>query len=243
MAGIVRSFSLQGVSMPNIESDHLPERMRAAVTFAWSLLSRKIGGGLITINKEASLQLQYAYVLQQVLPMIIFHEGEELDVALEPGVRVDGSTREIDVLLTGRWKDGTHRIAVEMKCYRATASSGKKRGASDIFRKDVHEDLGILERYVEHGHAEQGVALVMVDYKQFPDPNRRNLSAKCWCYDIADGLSRGPVTLTVPAGGKDVYIELKRRYTFKWQQYGLYWFLETEGIVAVAESAPLAEDP
>lgn len=209
--------------------------MRAAVTFAWSLLSRKIGGGLITINKEASLQLQYAYLLQQVLPLIIFHGGEELEVALETGVRVEGSTREIDVLLTGRWKGGRHRIAIEMKCYREMASSGKKRGASDIFRKDVHEDLGILERYLENGHAEQGVALVMVDYKQFPDPKRRNLEDKCWCYDVAHGLSRGPVILTVPAGGKEVYIELKRRYAFEWQQYDLYWFLETEGVPVVAQ--------
>jgi hypothetical protein len=43
-------------------------RLRAAVSLAWKLFARKVGAGSIHVHKEASMQLQYAYVLQQLLP-------------------------------------------------------------------------------------------------------------------------------------------------------------------------------
>jgi hypothetical protein len=133
---------------PSIESEDLAVRMRAAISLAWSLLAKKVGGGLIAINKEASLQLQFGYVLQQVLPLITFYKSEQLGLELETGAKIDQSVCEIDVLFTGTSESRTHRIAIELKCYRTLASSGGKRGATDIFMKDVYEDLAVLERYV-----------------------------------------------------------------------------------------------
>ena len=152
--------------------------MRAAVSLAWVMFSRKIGGGLIAINKEASMQLQYAYLLQQLAQLITFHENESLAIELETGVQVDGTSREIDLLFTGHGDDGEHKIAVEMKCYRTIAASGGKRGATDIFMKDVYFDLHLLERYVETGIASQGVSLVMNDMDRLVNPDMR--SGKCW---------------------------------------------------------------
>lgn len=223
--------------MSDIQSDSLPIRMRAAVSLAWSLLSRKIGNGLIGINKEASLQLQFAYLLQQLLPLITFHHEEKLEVELETGARVGESTKEVDVIFTGRWGGGQHKIAIEMKCYRRLASSGKPRGAIDIFMKDVHDDLAILERYIEHKHAEEGVCLVMTDHKQLVAPDIVRVNAKCRNYEISDGVEVGPITLDIPIGGKDVFIVLKRRYQFNWTAFGNFYFLETEGVV-VAEDQP-----
>src|SRR4051812_15326659 len=102
----------------SIESDLLPPRMRGAVSLAWSLFSRKVGGGLVEINKEASMQLHFAYILQHLLPLITFHPDEELRVELETAARVGSSCCEIDVLLSGKSKAASHRIAIEMKCYR-----------------------------------------------------------------------------------------------------------------------------
>src|SRR5258708_5474961 len=125
---------------------YLP-RMRGAVSLAWSLFARKVGGGLIHINKEASMQLHFGYVLQQVLPLIAFSETDKVRLELETGVRLGLSTREIDVLLHGESNDQKHRIAMELKCYRTKAASGGARGATDIFMKDVYEDLAKLENY------------------------------------------------------------------------------------------------
>ncbi len=211
----------------SIESEALPTRMRAAISLAWSLLAKKVGGGLIVINKEASLQLQFGYVLQQVLPLITFHASEQFDIDLETGAKIGQSVCEIDVLFTGKSAPLTHRIAIELKCYRTVASSGGKRGATDIFMKDVYEDLAILERYVECGHAHEGVALVMNDMERLVRPTDK--SAKCWHYDISHGAKFGPVVLNTPIGGKDVSITLKHRYELDWKQHGQFWFLEAQG--------------
>jgi hypothetical protein len=216
-------------TIPGVESDDLPVRMRASISLAWSLLARKIGGGLIAINKEASLQLHFGYVLQQVLPLVTFHESDKLELELETGAKIGQSVCEIDVLLTGTSQSRTHRIAIELKCYRTLASSGGKRGATDIFMKDVYEDLAILERYVECGQANEGVALVMNDMERLVRPTDK--TAKCWHYDISHGAAFGPITLDTPIGGKDVSIALNRRYELDWRQYGKFWFLEVQGRV------------
>ena len=62
--------------MLSLDAENLPERMRAAVSISWLIFSRKVGGGLISINKEASMQLQFAYILQQLFPLITFHKNE-----------------------------------------------------------------------------------------------------------------------------------------------------------------------
>lgn len=216
-------------AMESIESKLLPTRMRGAVSLAWSLFTRKVGGSLLDINKEASMQLHFGYILQQILPLITFQPDEKLRLELEPSAKFDGGTCEMDVRLSGESNAGKHRIAVELKCYKTRASSGGMRGATDIFMKDVYEDLAILERYVECNHAEEGVALVMTDLGRLVHPKSKE--AKCWDYDISHGAKFGPKRLATPIGGKDILIELKRKYALDWIQQGLFWFLEVQGVV------------
>jgi hypothetical protein len=214
--------------VPNIEAESFSERMRAAVNLSWIMLSRKVGNGLIPINKEASMQLQYAYVLQQLMPLITFHENENFEIELETGVQVNGRSREIDLLFKGEFGDQKHVIAIEMKCYRTLAASGGNRGATDIFMKDVYEDFYLLEQYVISGIAQEGVSLVMNDLQRLVSPKNKN--AKCWDYDISHGAVFGPVNLTTPIGGKPVNICLTKSYTLNWVQYGNFWFMEAQGV-------------
>lgn len=214
--------------MPNIEAEKFSERMRAAISLSWVMFSRKVGSGLIPINKEASMQLQYAYVLQQLIPLITFHENESFEIELETGVRVNGKLKEIDLLFSGEFGNDKHVIAIEMKCYRTLASSGKDRGATDIFMKDVYEDFYLLEQYVDVGIANEGVSLVMNELERLVNPKKKD--AKCWDYDISHGASFGPIQLTTPVGGKEVDISLNRMYRLNWSQYGSFWFLEAQGI-------------
>lgn len=213
--------------MTNIESEIFSERMRAAVSLSWVMFSRKVGSGLIPINKEASMQLQYAYILQQLIPLITFHESEKYKLELETGVQVSRRSREIDLLFSGEFEDKRHLIAIEMKCYRMFASSGGKRGATNIFMKDVYEDLYLLEEYVSTGITQEGVALVMTDMKRLVNPTRKD--AKCWVYDISDGASFGPILLNTPIGGKKININLAKKYSLSWVNYDGFWFLETQG--------------
>lgn len=206
------------------------ERLRSAVSLAWATFCRKVGGGLIPVNKEASMQLQYAYVLKQLLPLAIHHPNEWADLELETGVRTASGTNNIDILLKGASSAGDVRIAIEMKCYRTIAASGGTRGAHDIFMKDVYEDLHVLEEYVNAGLASRGVALVMNDLQRFVQPKVKN--GKCWAYDISDGFAFPGGKISVPVGGKTINIDLKKSYAFKWEKFGSFWFAELEGVPA-----------
>ena len=211
------------------------ERLRSAVTVAWAAFSRKVGGGLIPVNKEASMQLQYAFVLKQVLPLVIHHPTEWADVELETGVRTARGTNNIDILLKGGSSAGDVKIGIELKCYRTIASSGGTRGAHDIFMKDVYEDLHVLEEYVGAGTVSRGVALVMNDLPRFVQPSVKN--GKCWAYDISHGFTFPGGKIAVPIGGKPVSVDLKKAYSFDWLKFGGFWFVELEG-VTVTQAVP-----
>lgn len=202
-------------------------RLRSAISVAWAVFGRKVGGGLIPVNKEASMQLQYAYVLKQLLPLAIHQAGESADLELETGVRTSSGTNNIDILLKGASPNGIIQIAIELKCYRTFAASGGPRGAHDIFMKDVYEDLHILEEYVASGLVSRGVALVMNDLARFVKPKVR--TGKCWAYDISDGFTFPGGKINVSVGGKSVNVDLKHPYAFNWEQFGSFWFMELEG--------------
>jgi hypothetical protein len=200
--------------------------MRGAVALAWFLFARKVGGGIIEVNKEASMQLHFGHVLQQIMPLITFGRGEELTVDLETSVHIAPRTHEIDVLFSGKAGGVAHRIAIELKCYRTLTTLGRNRGATDIFMKDVYEDLARLERYVQHGHAEECIALVMTDLARLVNP--KNKDKKCWDYDISNGATFGPVVRRTPIGGKSVHIKLAGTYNLEWSPCGKFWFLEIQ---------------
>ncbi len=202
-------------------------RLRESISAAWKVFQNKVGNDVLPINKEASMQLQYAYILQQILPLIRYSSNETVLLELETGVPINGSTREIDLLLSGQSEDGEYVIAVEMKCYKKYASSRKLRGATDIFMKDVYQDLELLEKYCSVGIANQGVLLVMNDMKRLVDPKQKK--AKCWDYDISNNTKISSIHLTTPIGGKEIDVKLSKSYEFIWEKCGSYWFMELEG--------------
>ena len=155
-------------------SDNFEARLRASISFAWHVFAAKVGAKLIEVNKEASMQLHYSYILQQIIPLICCSKDEQVKIELATGVTVEGKSKEIDLVLTGIKDDQKYKIAVEMKCYRKYASSGRKRGATDIFMKDVYEDLSLLESYCEMAGFDHGVSLVMNDLENFVNPKNKN---------------------------------------------------------------------
>lgn len=209
-----------------ITAAKLDSRLRKAISLAWEVFARKVGGGLIPINKEASMQLQYAYVLKQLLPLTLQHPDESADLELETGVKTTAGQNNIDILVRGGTPSNEVKIAIEMKCYRTLAASGGPRGAHDIFMKDVYEDLQVLEQYVALGHVSRGVALVMNDLERFVVPKFKN--GKCWAYDISQGHVFNGGRIAVPIGGKSVDITLAGKYEFNWVKFGDFWFTELE---------------
>ena len=202
------------------------KRLRSSISIAWQIFQQKSSNELIAINKEASMQLNYAYILQSLIPLITFDKSENISIELEKSVNIDNKqTCEIDLLLTGRKEKKEYRIAVEMKCYREFASSGGKRGATDIFMKDVYADIEILEKYIENNHCQDKVFLAMNDLDRLVNP--KDTSAKCWDYNISQNfIIDGPKNIQTPIGGKPQNITINGKYRFNWVQLRKYYYLE-----------------
>jgi hypothetical protein len=207
------------------DEDDFIKRLKFSVLEAWKIFQFKVGNGLININKEASMQLQYAYILQNLIPLIIYDLDEKIEIELEKTVRLDnGFTYEIDVFVIGKKNHIIHNIAIEMKCYREYASSGGKRGATDIFMKDVYVDIEKLEKYISNNICQDKVFLAVNDLDRLVYPKNKN--AKCWNYDISNNYHLKPKDIITPIGGQEQFVTINSEYVFTWIKKGNFYFLK-----------------
>lgn len=205
--------------------DEFIERIRAVIDLCWTSFSAKVGNGLIGVNKEASMQLQFAYILKTVIGLSVHSPDETVTVELETGVPVGTRIRECDVVVRIRKGEDFKCLPIELKCYKYLASSGNKRGAVDIFYKDVYADLELLEAYANVPSFLPGIQLTMTDFRNIPYPPK--MTGKYIDYNITQGATiRGGIHLTTPIGGKEMDIRLSGSYDFRWEQVGKYYFLK-----------------
>lgn len=198
-------------------TNEIDKKLDFIIKLSWELLQKKIQNNLIKINKEASLQLQFAYILQELITVSRYSEDEHIKVILEDTVLIqNGKPQEVDVIVETTKDNLPYRVAIEMKCYRTKTSTGGNRGAIDIFVKDVYEDLEVLENYkLTNKDIKKTYFLAMTDYKNIIIPE--NKDAKYWAYDISDNHQlKGPISLNIPIGGKEVDIKIKDTYDFQW---------------------------
>ncbi len=197
------------------------DRVSWAIEFAWQVILNKAGRDEIRVNKEASLQLYYSLVLKETLELLKFSPGEQFHIELEFSVNALGKQLIIDVLVS--YSDGelSEKHAIELKCYKTKASSGNKRGAVDIFMKDVYLDLYYTEQYVLGKVADYTTCLVLTDFKSFISPKKK--TGKSWAYDVSDNFMVKGGSYTTPIGGKPVNFNLTKNYQFRWVNQVKYW--------------------
>lgn len=207
--------------------DALIQRVKTIIDTCWESFSAKVGGGLIDVNKEASMQLHFAYILKNSIDLIIHHQDESVTIELETGIPLNGRLRECDIVIKIDKCGQTFYLPIEMKCYKTRSSSGGLRGAQDLFRHGVYEDMELLESYVDNKRL-LGIQLSLTDHKNFAHPKSKD--AKSWDYDISDGNTiTGGVNINTPIGGKPASITLNHNYQFNWKQIGDYYFLKLQG--------------
>ncbi len=207
--------------------DNLIKRVENIIDFCWKNFSAKVGGGLIDVNKEASMQLHFAYVLKNTIDLAIHNKNEKVSIELETTIPIDGKTKECDIVVKIEKGTDILFLPIEMKCYREYASSGGKRGALDIFVKDVYIDIQLLESYSKKECFLNGILLVMTDLRRVVYPDIK--TGKYWNYDISDGTQiLGTVTKNTPIGGFEVNVRIDGNYDFNWKEYNNFYFLKLE---------------
>ena len=76
------------------EDRNFNKRIRQSLTLAWQIFQAKVGNGLIQVDNEASMQLNYAYILQSLLPLLSFEQDENTQLELEKNVKFDDVEEE-----------------------------------------------------------------------------------------------------------------------------------------------------
>lgn len=216
----------------------LVERVHNIVDICWNSFSAKIGCGLIPINKEASMQLHFAYVIKNALDLAVYNSDEEVHIELETNIVCNGARKLCDIVIIIKKGQSVQYLPIELKCYKEYAASGNKRGAIDIFCKDIYKDLEVLELYAEQENYSKGILLAMTDMERIVHPVKRK--GKYVDYDIAHGtLLSGNVRKITPIGGKDVDLRINGYYKFNWQQCGNFYFVKLKDEMSLEASSIL----
>jgi small nuclear ribonucleoprotein (snRNP)-like protein len=167
-------------------------------------------------------------MLKNSIDIAIYHIDETVIIELETGIQTNGKLRECDIVVEIKKGDLIKKLPIEMKCYRTKSSSGGNRGGQDLFKHGIYEDLELLENYANE-LVLLGVQLSMCDSRQFVHP--KNKKGKSWNYDISDETEiRNEVIFNTPINGKPVLLKLFKRYKFKWNEVGNFYFLKLQGI-------------
>jgi len=198
-------------------------RFEQVIRMAWEIFQCKVGNEFLTIYKEASMQLQFAYILQNLIPVFIYEKDEDIKIELEKTVKYNNISSEVDMFVTIKKGGNEYKIGIEMKCYRKIAASGKPRGAANIFMKDVYEDIVKLENYISNNICQNTFLLVMNDLENLVNPKKTD--TKCWDYNVSNGFILNPKHLTTPVGGKNISIKINNQYKFNWTKFGSFYFL------------------
>lgn len=209
--------------------DEFIVRIKSIIDVCWNSFSAKVGGGLISINKEASMQLQFAYLLKNTIDLSIYNADESVSIELETSIPVGNKIRVCDIVIKITKADTVLKLPIELKCYRRISSaSGKLRGAQDLFKYGVYEDLLLLENYSNETTL-QGIQFTMTDSKSFPYP--KNKIGKSWKYDVSHGtIITNGIEINTPIGGKEKRIKLLNNYHFNWNKVGGFYFIKLEAL-------------
>jgi hypothetical protein len=127
------------------------ERLTRVFDLAYECLRRKINGGRIRVDNEASLQLQFAAILKAVGELLEVDRNEYFSIELEKRFRFDGvtfgksqsDTAKIDIFFsyTNIKTSTSEGCAIELKLF------WKRNHREPNNRYDVFNDIRNLESY------------------------------------------------------------------------------------------------
>ena len=196
------------------------DRLIRTFDLAYECLRRKINGGRISVDNEASLQLQFASILKSVGELLEVERDEFFSIELEKSVSLatgafgkSGSKKaKIDAFFsfTNAATKETHSCAVEMKFFK------KKNHREPNNRYDVFADILNLESY--GGFSDCCFLLVATDHDHYV--SQSEYSQDTAGFDFRDGITYMAGTTATYRTPKPygVPITLRHPYSFAWDK-------------------------
>lgn len=196
------------------------QRLAQIIDFAYDRLREKINGGRISVDNEASLQMQFGSILKTVGELFERSRRELFAIELEKKVRLASGAfgksgtknAKIDIFcsyIDSETEDG-ESCAIELKYLK------RENHREPNNRYDVFADIANLERY--GSIARQCFLIVGTDHSHY-------VSQAAYSPDTADFDFRHGIAYRAgfPATYKTVKpygapIELRRSYSFHWDR-------------------------
>lgn len=194
------------------------DRLEQIIIQSIEILYKKINGGIIRVENEASMQLQLGLIIKSIGDINLFECGDTLSIELEKpflrtsGVLIKSGTRKAKIDIYVKLKNSRNNedssCALELKFLK------KENHREPNNRYDVFEDISNLENYGEI--ANFGMLLVATDHKHYI--NQESYSNDTKDFDFRDGEKYQAGTMLeyktkTPYG---LPIVLNGNYNFKW---------------------------
>ena len=218
---------------------NMQDRMEYLIDETLAILMAKVSSGMVKINKEASFQLHFSNILLKLSEIYTLNNDEKLEIILESSINFPkeiqavlkkGKVPEVDILFIAKDKGKTiFSIAIELKFYKEYSSTGKSRGATNLFMRDVYVDIEMLEHYQTCGQVDQlevdkinqGVLIIGTDFEYFTKRPEKS-DANCWVCDTSSGakVTKGKNIMsnhTVNGEKKEYPFCFKSDYEFNWK--------------------------
>jgi len=190
-------------------------RLEFIISQAWAILFAKIVEGTQHINKEASLQLQLAKLMQEIGAAYCIYPNEFFVVELETGL----GRKSIDITCSL----GNTKAALELKCFRKQSNRAK-----DLDMYDALKDIQRLDNYDEY---EQKYFICIADSSYYAEYKHKG---KASSVTTRNGSRYNANTPIVPAWkgqwnvSRDASITLKKELICEWTNINnwYYWFVK-----------------
>lgn len=187
----------------------LQNRLQEIVQTSYRLLCNKITGGLIEVDNEASLQMQFGVIMRTIGQLYEFSPKDRFSIVLEHVVRNEniqtwkskGKAR-VDVMLTLTNGDETCTAVIEMKYFPKTDGETITDN-----RFSMLADIENLETYIQLGIANLGFFMLYTTNKNYMTDSRSMVKIG----------NEAAITGKIVSNNRT--INLKSNYELQWDAY------------------------
>jgi len=218
------------VSLVRNENKEMHSKVRQIIDIAWESYKNKVASELLEPENEKMMQLQLAFMLQTLMPLFEFRQGETLSVLLEVPVTIDRSPnrRIIDIVILHFEKEIKTYFPIELKCFRKlTRGKTTKRGAGNLGMYDYWMDIENIEQYTTLENFGFGTHLMISDDDYYSKGKHAGDQVSVY----STNLYRQNVTghLNAPIANRQGNIRLNGNYSMTtWEQKNQFYFIRQE---------------
>lgn len=193
-------------------------RLKEIISLSVNSLYKKINGGVIVVENEASLQLQLASILKSIGEFYLYEQNERFLIELEkPVTLADGyfpksgsGKAKIDIYISieNIISKAVSRCAMELKFFK------KSNHREPNNRYDVFRDLSNIEKYTEV--ADFGYLLVATDHEHYISQKSYSLNTSDFDFRNGEQYRAGKQLVYNTSEPYGEPIILNYNYNFKW---------------------------